>query len=191
MEKINAYCRKIKEEDLEMIRHWRMLPEITRYMTTDPKISAADQKKWYDKICAQTDDRYWLLEVDGVPSGVVSLVNPDKRSRQIHTGVYIAVKEKRSLRLILDVQWNLYDYAFDVLGMNKVCEEVFTENRSVLRILDICGSKVEGTLRDHVFKNNVYYDMTLRGILKREWEEKKKTVSYNRIPFETQGGTDA
>ena len=32
--------RKIRQDDLENIREWRMLPEITRYMYTDPKICA-------------------------------------------------------------------------------------------------------------------------------------------------------
>jgi len=77
------------------------------------------------------------LEVDGVPTGFVSLVNIDPLNQRTHTGVYIAEKAKRSLRLTLDLQWNLYRYSFDVLQIYKVCEEVFTENKAVNRILDI------------------------------------------------------
>lgn len=184
MEVIDARCRKIRQEDLEMIRQWRMRPDITRYMNSDPVLTPEDQIRWFEKMQKKEDEFYWMLEVEGVPSGIVSLVNMDKQAKKIHTGVYIAEKSKRSLRLIIDVQWNLYDHAFDVLHMNKVCEEVFSENKAVLRILDMCGSKVEGVLRNHVFKNDTYFDITVRGILKNEWEEKKQTLEYNKIEFE-------
>ena len=186
MEKeINAFCRQIHEEDLEMIMNWRMLPEITRYMNTDPKLTLEGQKQWFEKIKKSDKDFYWILEVDGTPAGVVSLVDYD--SNQIHTGVYIAVKEKRSLKLALYLQWNLYRYAFEYLEVHKVCEEVFSENKEVNRILDMCGSKREGVLRDSVCKNGKYYDVVARGILRSEWEEVKEKRAFDMISFEIKG----
>ena len=186
MEKeINAFCRQIHEEDLEMIMNWRMLPEITRYMNTDPKLTLEGQKQWFEKIKKSDKDFYWILEVDGTPAGVVSLVDYDLN--QIHTGVYIAVKEKRSLKLTLYLQWNLYRYAFEYLKVHKVCEEVFSENKEVNRILDMCGSKREGVLRDSVCKNGKYYDVVTRGILRSEWEEVKEKRTFDIIMFEIKG----
>lgn len=192
MDVIHARCRKIREDDLERMMNWRMLPEITKYMNTDPELTIEDQRRWYEKIKKEEeksiengrDGFYWLLEVDNEPAGFVSLVDIDWQSKRIHTGVYIAEKAKRSLRLIIDLQWNLYRYSFETLGMHKVCEEVFDENKAVNRILDMCGSKREGVLRAHVYKNGVYYDVVTRGILAEEWEEKKKSLEYNRIDFE-------
>ncbi|MDE7432893.1 MAG: GNAT family N-acetyltransferase [Lachnospiraceae bacterium] len=184
MEKeIDAFCRRIRPEDLEMIMNWRMMPDITKYMNSDPKLTMDSQKKWFQKINESETDFYWMLVVDGVPSGVVSLVGFDKQ--QIHTGLYVAVKEKRSLKLTMYIQWNLYRYAFEQLGVHKVCEEVFSLNKAVNRILDMCGSKREGELRDHIFKNGEYFDVTVRGILKSEWEELKGRIKYDFIEFES------
>lgn len=186
MEKeINAFCRQIQEDDLEMIMNWRMLPEITKYMNTDPKLTLEGQKQWFEKIGKSDKDYYWILEVDGVAAGVVSLVGYDLN--QIHTGVYIAVKEKRSLKLTLYLQWNLYRYAFEYMGVHKVCEEVFLENKEVNRILDMCGSKREGVLRECVCKNGKFYDVVARGILRSEWEEIKTKRTFDIIPFEIKG----
>lgn len=184
MDKLNIEFRAIQECDLETIMNWRMQPDITQYMNTDPQLTLEDQKRWYQHIMQQKDEYYWIIIVDNVKVGVASLVSPDLSSRQIHTGVYIAVKEKRSLRLILDIQWNLYAYAFDQLHYNKVCEEVFSLNKPVLRILDMCGSKTEGELRQHVFKNGQYYDVTIRGILHDEWDAMKPSLKYNVIKIE-------
>lgn len=183
---INAICRNIREEDLEMIMNWRMMPEITRYMNSDPKLTIEGQRKWFDKISKSETDRYWVLEVDGVPSGVVSLVDFD--GHKVHTGVYIAVKEKRSLKLTMYLQWNLYRYAFEHMGVAKVCEEVFEANKAVNRILDMCGSKREGLLRNHILKNGEYYNVVFRGILSEEWNQVKEKYSYDIITFESKDG---
>ena len=96
----------------------------------------------------------------------------------------VAVKAKRSIRLAVDIQWNLYEYAFNVLKMHKVCEEVFEKNRAVNRILDMCGSKREGILRDHVYKDGEFYNVVIRGMLKDEWDKTKKNLNYNHFEFE-------
>lgn len=187
-QEINARCRLIKPEDLEMIMDWRMRPEITRYMNTDPKLTIEGQKKWLQKIQQSETEWSWILEVEGVPAGVVSLGNYD--GNKVYTGVYIAVKEKRSLKLTLYLQWNLYRYAFEYLHVNKVCEEIFSENKAVNRMMDMCGSKREGVLRSHICKNGQYYDMVVRGILKEEWDSMKDNLKYDKIVFELKEGTE-
>lgn len=186
-QEINAHCRQIKSEDLEMIMDWRMRPEITRYMNTDPKLTIEGQKKWLQKIQQSETEWSWILEVEGVPAGVVSLSNYD--GNKVYTGVYIAVKEKRSLKLTLYLQWNLYRYAFEHLHVNKVCEEIFSENKAVNRMMDMCGSKREGVLRSHIYKNGQYYDVVVRGILKEEWDSMKDNLKYDKILFDLKEGT--
>lgn len=183
-EKLDVRCRKIMEKDLEMIMNWRMMPEITKYMNTDPALTLEGQKRWYEKLNNSTTDFYWIVEVEGVSAGIASLVDLDCIAKRIHTGVYIAEKAKRSIRLTMDLQWNLYAYAFDKLGMEKVCEEIFAENKAVLRILDLCGSKREGVLRNHVYKNGIYHDLAVRGILREEWEEMRGKLDYTEFEFE-------
>lgn len=183
-EKLDVVLRKIREDDLERIMNWRMQPDITKYMNSDPKLTLEGQKKWFEKIKKSETDFYWVLVVDGVPSGIASLVDYDKQSGKIHTGVYIAEKSKRSLQLTMELQWSLYDYAFDVLGVHKVCEEVFEANKAVNRILDMIGSKREGVLRDHIYKNGTYYNVVVRGILKEEWDSLREKISYQSYPFE-------
>lgn len=179
---INANCRKIREEDLQMIMEWRMRADITKYMNSDPVLTLDGQKKWLDRISRSENDWYWLLEVDGEPAGVASLIGYD--GNLIHTGLYIAEQSKRSLKLTLYMQWNLYRFSFETLGVNKVCEEVFEENQAVNRILDMCGSKREGVLRNQVMKNGKFYNIIYRGILKEEWEVINSKRTYDRIEFE-------
>ena len=47
---MSVTLRKVTEGDLEQIMRWRMDPEITRYMNTDPKLTLEGQKKWFAKM---------------------------------------------------------------------------------------------------------------------------------------------
>ena len=60
--------REIREEDLENIMRWRMAPDITRYMNTNPELTLEGQKKWLDSIRRNPDVMYWLIQVEEQPA---------------------------------------------------------------------------------------------------------------------------
>lgn len=47
---MQVVLRKMCINDMEMVRQWRMMPEVTKYMYTDPIITLEQQIKWYDKV---------------------------------------------------------------------------------------------------------------------------------------------
>ena len=55
--------RKIKECDLENIINWRMMPEVTNYMYTNPILDLEKQKIWFSKIQKSDKDLYWIIEI--------------------------------------------------------------------------------------------------------------------------------
>ena len=55
---------KLREEHLETVRRWRMMPEVTKYMYTDPQISSEDQRKWFEKISKDSSRIYWVISFD-------------------------------------------------------------------------------------------------------------------------------
>ena len=172
---MKVILKKIRETDMEMVRKWRMLPEVTRYMYTDPIITLEQQLEWYKRV-SDSDDLYWIILQDNVPVGLASLVNWDKHNNRITGGCYIAVKNNETFRLAIDLQLNLLNYAFNVLNVNKVCGEVISENVGTLRILELCGSIREGILREHVYKNGRYYDVVVQSTIKSDWKKIKKRL---------------
>ncbi|MFV0440864.1 MAG: hypothetical protein ACK5LV_06175 [Lachnospirales bacterium] len=62
--------KKIGYEDLENVMTWRMLPEVTKYMFSDPVLTVENQKKWLDNILHRTDVLYWIIYFDNTPIGV-------------------------------------------------------------------------------------------------------------------------
>lgn len=178
----NVRIRPIRAEELELVMEWRMRPDITKYMYTDPLLTPEGQKRWFLEQRDRTDQYSLIVEVDGIPCGVLSITDIDRKNSRCSWGIYIAVKEKRSLELMLALEWNVYDFVFYELGLSKVWGEVFSFNKAVIRMHQMCGSRIEGTLRKHILKNGEFYDVTLVGICRDEWETIQKKYPYGKIP---------
>ncbi len=180
---INAKCRPMCVGDLEMVMNWRMMPDITRYMNTDPKLTLKEQINWFNKQKENPDNYLWIVEVDSVPSGVLTILDLDRQNLRCSSGLYIALKEKRSLELAMQLEWSLYDFVFDTLKMNKYFAEIFSLNKGLVRLKKMCGSEVEGEFKKHIYKNGTFYDITVIAITKDRWREIKNKFKYEAIEF--------
>jgi len=173
--------RKIRETDLETIMNWRMRPDITKFMYTDPVLTLEDQKRWFRKISAQSDSFYWVVELDGMAAGLVNLLEWDSSAKLVRSGGYIAEHSVRTLQNIRDVNMNLYDYAFNVLGAEKATFEIMDNNISQVQWMKRIGAKVVGIDEKAICKNDVFYDLYLMELTKSDWEKvaaKCKFVKY-------------
>ena len=65
--------RDIQADDIEMIRNWRNSKEVSQYMYTEDFICPEQQKKWFEKISKESNSKYWIIEFDNKPLGLVSI----------------------------------------------------------------------------------------------------------------------
>lgn len=177
--------RPIREEELELVMNWRMQPEITRFMYTDPVLTIEMQREWFEKSKTDEQNLHFMIEMDQMPIGVMNITEIDRKNQRCSWGYYVAVKEKRSLKLALALEWNLYDYVFDVLKLHKLEGEIFSFNTGVIRMHQMCGSVIEGVRKQHIWKNGEFFDVTLMGICREDWEKFRGSRTYEKIPFLT------
>ncbi|SHI21571.1 UDP-4-amino-4,6-dideoxy-N-acetyl-beta-L-altrosamine N-acetyltransferase [Clostridium intestinale] len=173
--------RKIKEEDLLKIMEWRMNPEVTKYMYTDPVLNLEKQKEWFDKISKDKASRYWIIEMDGTSIGLLSISNIDNKNKKCYWAYYIADTSFRGRGIATLLECNIYDYVFNKLNLNKLCCEVFEFNDKVVSIHKKFGSEVEGILKEHIIKGNEKYNVVLMGITKDKWKLIKNKYNYEKI----------
>ena len=178
--------RKIREDDLERVREWRMLPEITRYMYTDPQITPEMQRAWFERIAASPHDIVWIIELtDGdVPVGVLSLSDIDRTNRRACWAYYIASAEARGKGLAKTLELNIYRYVFEELELNRLWCEVFSSNDRVVALHERFGSKVEGVLREHIIKDDETYDVVRMAMLASDWPAIRDKYTYETIDIE-------
>lgn len=180
---MSIHLREIRTEDLEVIMAWRMDPDITRYMNTDPQLTLEGQRKWFHSISQNTDVLYWLIEIDGERAGVINLTGLDCPRGSLGWAYYIGEKRLRSMKTALALEMNLYDYAFDVLGKKELVGDIFTLNRGVIQLHLLCGSQIMEEKKNHVYKNGQYYDVTFMHITAERWREIRDNKKYDKISF--------
>lgn len=175
--------RAIEEWDLENIMRWRMDPDITRYMNTNPKLTPEGQRKWLASIQTNSDVQYWLIEVDGVPAGVINLTGLNQPDGNLGWAYYVGEKKLRSIKTALSLEMSMYDYAFDVLHKNAVYGDIFTLNQGVIQLHKLCGCEVVEEKKAHVCKEGVFYDVTFMRMTAQRWNQIRHEKRYEKIDF--------
>lgn len=176
--------RSVKSEDLEMIMNWRMMPEVTKYMYSNPKLTFENQKKWFKKISKDKSKKYWIIQFEETDIGLISIDNIDEKNKNASWAYYIADTSFRGKGLAKKLEYNIYNYVFEKLKLNKLWCEVLSFNDIVVKIHEKYGSKVEGVLRQQIKKDGKYYDVVRMAILKEEWDKIKNDVEYERATIE-------
>jgi len=72
----------------------------------------------------------------------------------------------------------LVDYAFDVIGLNRVTIPAAVDNRRSRAIPERLGFKKECVIRDAEWLYDHYVDHVLYTLLKREWEGEQSPAAY-------------
>lgn len=181
--RMSVTLRKIVESDLENIMNWRMDPDITRYMNTDPKLTLEGQKAWLASIQGCTDSKYWLIEVDSQSAGVINVGGLENINGDCTWGYYIGEKKLRSLKVALSLEMSLYDYLFIELGKKNLYGDIFTLNAGVIQLHLLCGSEIVEEKKAHVQKNGESFDVTFMRMSADKWKQLRENKRYEKIAF--------
>jgi RimJ/RimL family protein N-acetyltransferase len=180
---MSVTLRAIQEEDLEQIMHWRMDPEITKFMNTNPKLTLEGQKKWFAAMQENTDVLYRMILVDGQPAGVINLTGLNNPDGDLGWAYYVGEKKLRSIQTALALEMSMYDFAFDELQKRAVYGDIFTLNKGVIQLHKLCGCEIVEEKKAHVHKEGVDYDVTFMRMTAERWKEIRETKKYEKICF--------
>lgn len=180
---MSVTLRNITENDLEAIMNWRMAPDITKYMNTDPVLTFDGQKKWLESISTNNDVKYWLIEIDDTPAGVINLTGLLNEEGNIGWAYYIGEKKLRNFKIALELELSLYEYAINVLNKQSVTADVFSLNRGVIALHEYCGCETIEEKKNAVCKNDIWYDVTYMVMTRKRWLEFRETVDFKMIDF--------
>jgi len=173
-----------QEADIELVRQWRNLPEVSKYMYTDDQITAEEQKNWFERIKNDASQKYWIIEYDNMKLGLVSIYNIKLDFKHCSWAFYLGNTEVRGAGIGSKVEYTILNYVFETMQFNRLMCEVFSFNEKVIQMHKKFGFKEEGYYKEHILKGGKYYDVVALAILKSEWyisKDKLKESIYNRV----------
>lgn len=160
---------RIREEHLQQILDWRTSEAVTRFMYTDIDYSLSNQQKWFESIQEDTNGRYWLMEHRGELVGYISITTIDWQHKRGTWNFYIGNPKYGMIAGLLGAY--MYNYAFNLLGLEKLSGEVLDINEGVRTLHEKMGAREVGVLEHHVEKHGVWHRVHLFEMTKARWQE--------------------
>jgi len=114
-----------------------------------------------------TDD---VEESHGEMARFLSLLDGQKDIKEVTRamqGEFPEITEQDVLELL--------DFAFGELALHRVYGEVLATNKISARMVDSLGFALEGIKREACFRNGVFLDVYIYGLLAREWSANKES----------------
>ena len=164
------------------------LPKAREYLN-DPEVGAGlrrgirfpfrpeDEEKFYDSIDPNSTKGYsFAIECkeSGQYLGGCGMHDIDSKNRMATVGIFLG-KEHVGKGYGTDAMQVLVDFCFNEINLNRVKLNVFAFNKRAIRCYRKTGFKIEGTLRQEVFRNGKYHDSLVMGLLRSEWEKTRAT----------------
>jgi UDP-4-amino-4,6-dideoxy-N-acetyl-beta-L-altrosamine N-acetyltransferase len=173
--------RPIRDSDCDTIHGWRTLPEVADFMYTDHEITLDEHRRWFCRIRTDSSCIYQIIELDGEGVGVVYITGIDRKNRRCSWGFYLASPAVRGRGVGSFVEYSVLEHVFSTLGLNKLCCEVFTSNKAVIRMHESFGFRREGVYRQHIFKQGEFHEVVALAILAEEWKEKRGSIEQRLL----------
>jgi len=169
----NISLKKLTEEDIELVRNWRNSPEVANFMYNDSPISYDQQIKWFGKINNDRTCIYWIIEFEGKKLGLASVTGIDRTLSSCYWAFYLGDLTVRNSGVGAKIEYNVLEYVFSELQLNKLRCEVFVTNDRVIKMHEKFGFRREAYYREHCIKNGQKLDVVGLAILQSEWSNIK------------------
>ena len=116
----------------------------------------------------------------------MSLNDIDQGNRRACWAYYIADERARGKGLAKSLELNIYAHVFETMGLSRLWCEVLGFNERVVQIHEKFGSRIEGTLRQHIWKNGEAHDVVRMAVMAQDWPEIRERFRFDRIAIEEQ-----
>lgn len=101
--------------------------------------------------------------------GSIGISSIDLENKHAEIGLAIGDKDYWGKGYGADSVKVILNHCFSRLKLNKVYLDVWEDNKIAINCYFKCGFKKDGVLRQHVRRNNKYYNKWIMSFLKSEW----------------------
>lgn len=165
--------RAITQADLQLICDMFNDPELEDLVVGWAfPISLEQQKKWYENNIGDNKNLRFIIEtVENGAVGIATLTDIDWKNRRASHGIKLANINNRTKGVGTDTVMALMRYAFDELGLHRLDGSWFDSNTASKKLYTKCGWKEEGVRREYVYKKGEWRDLTIVGVLEKDYRE--------------------
>lgn len=176
-----VFFRAMEEEDLQYLLEWANDPIISNLVVGwSFPISMARQKEWFVDTLKNPHTQRFIVESyeEGI-IGLTGLWHIDWHNRHALTALKLGAEDIRGKGYGTDAILTLMSYAFFDVGLNRLWGAILPYNiASYKAYVEKCGWRVEGVLRQEIFRNGKFYDLIRVAVLKEDFVKHPRFGEY-------------
>ena len=130
--------------------------------------SEKDATKWLNLTCIQNPELNFAIATrEELIGGIGLLLQPDVYRYSAEVGYWLA-EPFWGKGIVTKALIAFTNYAFKQFDLERLFAGVFDGNNASVKVLENAGYKFEGRYRKAVYKNDLFKDQLMYGILKEE-----------------------
>ncbi|MBU1142742.1 MAG: GNAT family N-acetyltransferase [Firmicutes bacterium] len=157
----------MNDEIFQLTLGWINQPELRDFTNSRFPVNEYEHKNWFEK---KANEKY--LKIYGIFEktsnkviGIVGLNEYDPFNRTAYPYIYIG-EQTNQAKGIGTESFNLFiKFLKEEMNVRRVYGFLFEYNKSSLSMLQKCGYKLEGEMREHWYKNGKYHNVVVVGAL--------------------------
>jgi RimJ/RimL family protein N-acetyltransferase len=171
--------RAIEREDIPTFVRWLNDREVTQYLLVNSPFSKAMEEQWFEGQLKRPPHEGQVLAIeakigkDWLHIGNTGIHQVDPVNRTGEFGILIGEKAYWNQGYGGEATRLALKHGFDDLNLHRIFLRVYSTNSRAIACYKGAGFVQEGVLREAIYKNGVYIDEIIMGILKPEWDELK------------------
>lgn len=174
MQLCDGSIRLIEARDLPLVLAWRNSDRIRRQMFSEHIITMEEHCRWFNSL-DPTRQRNLLFSFQDNPAGVVNLTGIDCDNQRCSWGFYVGSTDvPRGTGLLMGVL--ALDYAFERLGVRKICSEALVSNQASCSYHQKLGFTTEGLLKAHIKKGMDFVDVKVFALFEDHWQNHRRDL---------------
>lgn len=155
--------RRMLLTDISDINEYASDPEVSRYLLWYPHASIDFTKRYLklvDKKYKSNDFFDWAVTYNGKMIGTCGFSSLDVHNNCGEIG-YVLNRAFWGRELAVEAVGAVITFGFEVLGLNRIEARFMIENSASRRVLEKCGLKSEGVLREAIIAKGSYKDIEI------------------------------
>ena len=162
---MNITIRKFDDTDIPNKVRWINDQRNNQYLHYDLPLELEKTKKWFETVKDRTDRYDAVIEADGIPVGLVGLLNIDEKNKKAEYYISMGEHSYKRKGIAYNASVQILEYAFLVLKLNKVYLNVDSQNTAACVLYEKLGMICEGEFAQDLWHRGEFIDRKRYGIL--------------------------
>jgi len=172
--------RPIEKTDVPDLLVWFNDPEVSQYLSLYLPMTRVGEEKWIEEVGTIRSMTDIVFMIDVIEDKVVKSIGNcglhkiNWKDRNVEFGIAIGDKDYWGKGYGMEAAKLIIGYAFGQLNMHRISSGAYGFNTRSIKMQLKLGFKKEGVDREAIFKNGKYHNIIFFGLLRKEWQMKKK-----------------